>query len=68
MSNKAETVLVISKSNENPGISEVHALHIREKEFKPFAFTINETGLPVIAEGHSFGEPRSPRLGRGSRS
>ena len=33
MSNKAETVLVISKSNENPGISEVHALHIREKEF-----------------------------------
>ena len=45
MSNKAETVLVISKSNENPGISEVHALHIREKEFKPFAFTINETGL-----------------------
>ena len=49
MSNKAETVLVISKSNENPGISEVHALHIREKEFKPFAFTINETGLPVIA-------------------
>ena len=38
MSNKAETVLVISKSNENPGISEVHALHIREKEFKPFAF------------------------------
>lgn len=31
MSNKAETVLVISKSNENPGISEVHALHIREK-------------------------------------
>ena len=59
MSNKAETVLVISKSNENPGISEVHALHIREKEFKPFAFTINETGLPVIAEGHSFGEPEA---------
>lgn len=61
MSNKAETVLVISKSNENPGISEVHALHIREKEFKPFAFTINETGLPVIAEVHSFGEPPKPK-------
>lgn len=68
MSNKAETVLVISKSNENPGISEVHALHIREKEFKPFAFTINETGLPVIAEVHSFGEPRSPKQERGLRS
>lgn len=54
MSNKAETVLVISKSNENPAISEVHALHIREKEFKPFAFTVNETGLPVMAENYSF--------------
>ncbi len=54
MSNKAETVLVISKSNENPNISEVHALHIREKEFKPFAFVINDNGLPVMAENHSF--------------
>lgn len=52
MSNKAETVLVISKNNERPSISEVHALHIREKEFKPFAFTVNEGGLPVVAEDH----------------
>lgn len=51
MSNKAETVLVISKNSEQPNISEVHALHIREKEFKPFAFTVNESGLPVLAEG-----------------
>ena len=60
MSNKAETVLVISKNNENPSVSEVHALHIREKEFKPFAFTVDENGLPVISEGHSFdGTPKS---------
>ncbi|MEJ8749195.1 AAA family ATPase [Phocaeicola sp. ICN-14070] len=52
MSNKAETVLVISKNSEQPNISEVHALHIREKEFNPFAFTVNESGLPVLAEGH----------------
>lgn len=52
MSNKAETVLVISKNNERPSVSEVHALHIREKEFKPFAFTVNESGLPVVAEDH----------------
>lgn len=65
MSNKAETVLVISKNNENPGISEVHALHIREKEFKPFAFAINETGLPVIAEGHTFGESPKPKARTG---
>ncbi len=56
MSNKAETVLVISKNNERPSVSEVHALHIREKEFKPFAFTVNESGLPVIAEDHPFYE------------
>ena len=61
MSNKAETVLVISKSNENPSISEVHALHIREKEFKPFAFTVDDGGLPVIAENHSFDGNASER-------
>ena len=61
MSNKAETVLVISKCNENPSVSEVHALHIREKEFKPFAFTVDDNGLPVIAEGHTFGDTQKPR-------
>ena len=50
MSNKAETVLVITKSTTNPDISEVKAMHIREKEFKPFAFTVNEEGLPEIVE------------------
>lgn len=61
MSNKAETVLVISKCNENPAVSEVHALHIREKEFKPFAFTVDDNGLPVIAEGHTFGDTPKPK-------
>ena len=61
MSNKAETVLVINKDNENPGISEVHALHIREKEFKPFAFTIDEAGLPIIAESHAVSEHPRPK-------
>ena len=50
MSNKAETVLVISKNNALPHVSHVQALHIREKEFKPFAFTVNEDGLPVLAD------------------
>ena len=64
MSNKAETVLVISKNNDCPNISEVHALHIREKEFKPFAFTVNEGGLPVLAEGHLFENVNSLSLDR----
>ncbi len=62
MSNKAETVLVISKNNECPSVSEVHALHIREKEFKPFAFTVDEGGLPVMAEDHSFCETPRQKL------
>ena len=65
MSNKAETVLVISKSNENPNISEVHALHIREKEFKPFAFAVDDNGLPVIAENHSFDSNVKPKARTG---
>lgn len=65
MGNKAETVLVISKSNENPNISEVHALHIREKEFKPFAFAVDDNGLPVIAENHSFDSSVKPKTRTG---
>lgn len=62
MSNKAETVLVISKNNERPSVSEVHALHIREKEFKPFAFTVDEGGLPVMAEEYSLCEAPRQKL------
>lgn len=65
MGNKAETVLVISKSNENPNISEVHALHIREKEFKPFAFAVDDNGLPIIAENHSFDSNVKPKVRTG---
>lgn len=50
MNNKAETVLVITKSTTNPDISEVKAMHIREKEFRPFAFTVNKDGLPEIVD------------------
>ena len=56
MNNKAETVLVISKNTNNPNISEVKALHIREKEFKPFAFTVNEQGLPELATDYDSSE------------
>lgn len=54
MNNKAETVLVISKSTQNPDVSEVRPLHIREKEFAPFAFRVDEYGLPVLANDYQF--------------
>ncbi len=50
MNNKAETVLVISKNPSNPDNSIVQAMHIREKEFKPFSFTVNDEGLPALVE------------------
>ena len=49
MNNKAEAILLINKSTANPNVSEVRPLHIREKEFKPFAFKVSEDGLPVLA-------------------
>lgn len=52
LSNKAETVLVISKSNTVANVSEVRPLNIRDKEFKPFAFRINQDGLPEDANGY----------------
>lgn len=50
MNNKAETVLVITKNTINPEISEVSTMHIREREFKPFAFKVNDEGLPELTE------------------
>lgn len=50
LTNKAETVLVISKNKIDANISEVKALNIRDKDFKPFAFKINENGMPIGTE------------------
>lgn len=52
LSNKAETVLVISKSNSMANVSEVKPLNIRDKDFAPFAFQINKEGLPEIAKDY----------------
>lgn len=48
LNNKAETVLQITKSANDSNISEVKAMHIRDKEFAPFAFCINSDALPEI--------------------
>lgn len=52
LNNKAETVLKISKAIDNPNISEVHAMHIRDREFEPFAFCIDDNALPVLVNSH----------------
>ena len=50
--NKAETVLSAMKDPENDSISIVQAEACRDKEFLPFAFCINEEGLPLIVPGY----------------
>ena len=48
--NKAETVLSVTKNEQDKDISIVEAQLCRNKEPEPFAFEINEDGLPVIVE------------------
>lgn len=61
LNNKAETVLQISKSLENGNVSEVRAMHIRDKEFMPFAFEIDENALPRLVEDYQVKSSRRDR-------
>lgn len=49
LNNKAESVLVVKKAYADSGISEVSPLYLRDKDFKPFAFKVDDDGLPVDA-------------------
>ena len=53
LENKAETVLIISKNMQNNSISEVKPMHMRDKEFRTFAFHIDDNKLPVLDSGIS---------------
>jgi hypothetical protein len=55
LNNKAETVLQVSRSTSDDAITEVSAPIIRDIEFEPFAFRINDDGLPEIAADYVFG-------------
>lgn len=52
LNNKAETVLQITKCRDQPNMSEVRVMHIRDKEFQPFAFYINQEGLPELVNNY----------------
>jgi len=42
-------------------ISEVKAMHIRDREFDPFAFRINDNALPEIVDDYVFQQPKQDR-------
>ena len=52
--NKAETVLQVEKDKTDHNISKVEAVCIRDREFDPFAFHINEEHLPELLDDYSF--------------
>ena len=52
LNNKAETVLQITKDDFDRDISSVAAMHIRDRDFEPFAFRINANALPELVEDY----------------
>ena len=51
LQNKAETVVSVVVDPNNKDVSIVTAELCRDRAFEPFAFSINEQGLPFIVEG-----------------
>lgn len=48
--NKAETVIRVEKHKKKKDVSIVSVYESRNKEFEPFAFSIDEKGLPTLTE------------------
>ena len=56
LNHKAETILQVTRDENDRDISEVQATLIRDRDFMPFAFRINSEGLPELVEGYSSGK------------
>ena len=61
LNNKAETILQVEVDKEDKAISVVEAVHIRDRDFEPFAFHINEDVLPELVEPYLSKEKKSGR-------
>ena len=51
---KADAIIEVSKSKDDENISLVKSLDCREKEFLPFAFSVDLAGMPYILEDYTF--------------
>ena len=59
--NKAETIMQVEVDKEDKAVSVVEAVHIRDREFEPFAFRINEEAMPEPVESYL---PKEKKTGR----
>ena len=60
LNHKAETILQIKVSEEDENISDVSASMVRDRKFPPFAFSIDDEGVPVLEEDYEF-DPKPKR-------
>lgn len=61
LNNKAETVLQITKDEFDKDISSVSSMFIRDIDFEPFAFRINEESLPEQVDGYQLPQSSSSK-------
>lgn len=61
LNNKAETIMQVEVDKEDKAVSVVEAVHIRDCEFEPFAFRINEEAMPEPVESYL---PKEKKTGR----
>lgn len=61
LNNKAETIMQVEVDKEDKTVSVVEAVHIRDREFEPFAFRINEEALPELVEPYLHKEKKIGR-------
>ena len=61
LNNKAETIMQVEVDKEDKAISVVEAVHIRDRDFEPFAFRINEEAMPEPVESYL---PKEKKTGR----
>ena len=59
--NKAETVLFVSVLDHDNTISVVEAAQVRNKEPHPFAFMVDEDGIPQIIEDYETAKPKAEK-------
>ncbi len=57
LNNKAETVLQVTKDEFDKDTSSVASMFIRDRDFEPFAFRINNDSLPELIENY---QPQQP--------
>ncbi len=58
---KADAVIQVAKNTDDNSVSLVEAVDCREKEFEPFAFSVDESGNPYIIEDYQYVKKRSDR-------